>query len=361
MTLNELLRPRTEKELRARLFGLLSPNFDVTDFHPGGVARTLIEIDATVLADVEQMVQQLGVSGFLETAEGDWLDALAQSHYQLLRKPATFALGVLKVQAAPGFGPYTLAPGQVWVSSVEGLRFNNLEAATIVQSGTAELLVRAESPGAAYNVPNNTITVLHTPLPGLSVGNSTGWLLQAGADQERDTALRERCRLQWPALGSGATRDAYKFWAYTASSSVSKVRVLDQHPRGQGTVDVVLWGDGGIGASVVADVDAYIQARRPVTADVLVYSALERVVPVTAQLVVETAYLNSALREAAAGLARLQREIPIGGTLYKNAIVEELMLPRGVVNVVLTNPATDITMGNIDAITLLQQLTTQGV
>lgn len=66
----------------------------------------------------------------------------------------------------------------------------------------------------------------------------TGLFLKRGRRNRRPAC--ERYRLQW-AANNGCTKYAYKAWALSVPG-VSSVEILDQHPRGQGTVDVVVRG-----------------------------------------------------------------------------------------------------------------------
>jgi uncharacterized phage protein gp47/JayE len=362
-TLDELIRPRTRDELRQLILDELSRNgFPLTDFVPGSVGRHVaVETPALGLEDLWLTIAAIARGGFLSYAEGPWLDLIAEEFYAVQRKPAVFARGTVRLTAEPGMGPYTIAPGDLWVGTPDGRRFNNTTGGTLPQGGTLDLEVRAESPGAAWNVPDGAITVLHTPLPGVSVTNPPGWLLEAGVDEESDDALRTRCRARWAELGGGSTRAAYEYWALSAHPSVTKVRVLDNHPRGQGTVDVVVWGEGGIGPSVVSAVDTYIQARRPVTANVLVYAATPRTVAVTATIQVRAGYLAQAQGAVASELTALQRETPIGGTLYRSRLIEALFARPYAVNVALSAPAGDVPMAATEALVLSPTLTWQEV
>lgn len=326
----------------------LSANFAPTNYVPGDPLRTLLEIAGEGIADVERMVQALGLGGYLQTAGGEWLDALVESHYALGRQPSTFLRGAVRLTAAQDSGA-TAPPGLI-VGTASGLKYQTLAAVNIPAGGYTDVPVQAESPGAHYNVPAGTLTVLHTPLPGLSVTNLPGWIAEAGADTESDDALRRRASLRWAELGGGATRAAYEYWAYTAHPAVDRVTVLDEHPRGQGTVDVLIWGSGGIGDEVVTAVDNYIQPRRPLTADVLVYSATERLVPLTVDLYAPGADQAGIEAQVHAGLAGLQRETSIGGTLYAAQITEVAMLPAGMLDARLSTG--DIVLRPTEALTL---------
>jgi uncharacterized phage protein gp47/JayE len=361
-SLRDILTPKSrDAVLRELIDRLREQGFPITDWHPGGVARTILEVDAAALEDLYALVPAIAAGGYLVTAQGPWLDLLVESAYDLRRHPATFARGRVVLTAELGFGPYTLEPGDLWVGTPDGLRYYNTTGGVLPMGGTLGVEIQSESPGSRYNVPIGAISVLHTPLPGVSVTNPPDWLLEAARDEETDEELRRRARLRWASLGTGATRAAYEFWALNAHPAVTKVRVLDDHPRGQGTVDVVIWGEGGLGADVVSAVDAYIQERRPLTADVAVYSATPRTVNVEATVYVRAGYLSQAQAAVVEELAALQRATPIGGTLYRSAIIEALFARPHVVNVVLAQPTNDAPLGAVEALVLSPSLTWEEV
>lgn len=357
----ELVRPRTREQVIKRLLVLLSGgqaevdplNFPPTNYAPGDPLRTLMELQAEAVADVERQLNVLGRAAYLETAEGPFLTELVRSHYGLERQPAQFTRGLVRFYA-PATGGVQVPPGMI-VGTLSGLKYHSVQGAVIEPGGHADVEVRAESPGANYNAPVGTVTQLHTPLPGLSVTNPASWLIEAGADEESDASLRRRAQLRWAEMGGGATKAAYEYWALTAHPSVDRVRVLDEHPRGQGTADVVVWGTGGLGAGVVEAVNTYIQSRRPVTADIAVYSAAERVIDVPVQLyapgVADRATIEAQVLLA---LEELQRAMPIGGRLYQAQVIEAAMLPPGMMDVRVGMP--DLALDPTEAATLRPEL-----
>lgn len=363
MALADLLRPRSRPEVVARMLTALGrpdlSGLPVNDWHSGGVTRTLVEISAEAVADTERQVSALGAGGYMQTANGDWLDELLLSTYDLRRQDASFARGRLTFTCAAGSGPYTLPPG-LWVEALPAARFVTDESGVLSPGQSVTLSARAERPGSLYNLPTGTLTRLLTPLPGVSVTNAPGWLVEAGADREGDDAYRLRARLQWPALGGGMTRAAYEYAALTAHPAVQQALVLDEHPRGQGTVDVVLWGAGGIGPEVVTAVDTVLQARRPVTADVLVYAATEHAVPVAINLyapLLGPTERGDAEDQIITALAALQRDTAIGGRLYRSQITEAGSGPAGILDARVTLPAGDVTLGPLEGLTLTPTLT----
>ncbi|UZX16567.1 baseplate J/gp47 family protein [Thermus sp. PS18] len=360
--LSELSVARTRDEVMSLLLSALQgKGFPVTDWYPGGVARTLLEAIAMAIADeVSVMVPRVVRSGLLAYAEGEDLDLLAQNVYGVTRYPAQFAEGTVILTAAPDMGPYTVQAGSFWVGTPDGLRFVATENATVPKGGSVSIRVRAESPGSAWNVAAGAITVVHTPYPGLSVTNPSGWLITAGRDAETDEELRQRCRSLWPTVAYARPAEAYVAWAKEASPAVLKAAVLVQ-PRGQGTVDVVVWGDGSIGSADVAAVDAYLQERKDLVADLKVYAATPRTISITGTVYVRPGTLSTAQSQVNAALKSLERSIPIGGWVYDDAIIAAIRSSSDVVDVDLTAPVGDTQLAVTEAAVLSQNLTWVGV
>jgi uncharacterized phage protein gp47/JayE len=360
-TLAELLQPKSRQTILAELLDALrtaNPAFPVTSWDAMEPYRAILEIDSRALAELAQHIPLIAQSGYVELAEGEWLTLLARNQFDLERKPAVFNRGNVTLTAAAFAPPYTVLPGQLIFGTAltGGLRWSNLTGGVLNPGGTLTLEVQAESPGANYNVAAGAIKVLHTPLPGVSVSNVGNWVTVAGVNEESDAALRYRCKLRWAELSYGAVRDAYASWALGAHPSISKIRVRDDHPRGQGTVDVILWGEGGLGQEAVDAANAIIQQRRPVTADARVYAATPRNVQVQAIVQVRAGFRNTAQLQAEAELARLQRDTPIGGTLYQAAVYEALFVRPYVINVNLIAPLEDVRLLDAEALVIQRTL-----
>lgn len=92
-----------------------------------------------------------------------------------------------------------------------------------------------------------------------------------GSDEEDDEHLRERIRLAPSSFSCAGPRDAYKFWAKSASALVSDVSVLSPAP---GEVDVYVLKTGGQlpDVNLLNSVDAILSddAVRPLTDNVTV-------------------------------------------------------------------------------------------
>lgn len=367
MGLAELTRARTAPEVLARMLNILStkPEYaghPLTNYNVGDPQRTLLEIPAEGLAELERLVSAIAAGGYLQTAAGEWLDEYVSSQYGLTRQDAVIAQGYLTFSALPGSGTFQLGAGTAWASTPDGsVRFVTLADATVPEGGSIQVLAQAQEPGSISNVALNSLTVLNTPQPGLSVTNGADWLVLSGSDVESDAALRQRARLRWAERGGGATRGAYEFWALSSTPTIDQVRVLDEHPRGQGTVDVVVWGSGGLGNASVLLADAYIQARRPVTADVHVYRATENTAIVPLTLYAPGADRTRIEGQVLANLAAVQKLTPIGGILYTSALIEAAMEPAGMIDAKLPETYHDIELGPTEALTLLPMLTWRDV
>lgn len=352
-TLAELLKGKTAKEiLDSLLTRLQGKGLPVTDWNVGGVERTTLEVEAEVQKDVYDFAPLIAAGGNLDDAEGDWLTLYAKSQYGEDRKEAVFTVDTCRLTCAAGFGPVTVEVGQLWATDATGLLFNNSEGGTVADGGTLDLRFKAEQAGSKYNLARGAINKLVTPLPGVTIANINGGLVTTGADEEADSSLKNRCQLKWTSLG-GATKGAYAFWALSSHSSITKVKVLDSQPRGRGTVDVIIAGDGPLGADVVTAATDYIADKKPITDDTSTYAATEKAVAVQGSGKVRAGNKASAETAIAENLAQLTKDTAIGGTLYNAALIEQIMLPEGMLDAQLTAPAGPSTaLGSNEFLTL---------
>lgn len=367
-TFSELLRVRTEDELRAELYGALAAgSFPVTAWQPNNPARTLVEAMAAGLVDGEAMVAAIAAGATIETASGAWLTILARSHYAEERQPSVFAEGYVQLVCASGAGPYTITEGAFLVGiqaagDVDAVRFVAAETRTLNPGQTANLLVRAESPGDAWNVANGAITFAFTPLPGVTVSNPAyeggTWLTRVGLDEESDVSLRFRCRSKWATLSTyGWTEGAVGYFAqsstYTDGSPVGVRRVYVARGPGDGTYTVFVAGSQGtLSGGAVAAVQTYLDARKPIN-DLPTAAAATVLTVTVAGSVRFKAGFNTARNQIAVwdGIKAFVNALPIGndGLGVDPVAVDEAgvkaaiysAVPGGVADVDLTSPTAD--------------------
>jgi uncharacterized phage protein gp47/JayE len=322
---------------------LATPTFPITAWQPGGVGLTLVELEASALADLAALVARIGQGGFVDSAEGPWLDLVAANLYNLKRAPGLTAKGMVLLTDSGGAGPFQLAPGSMVAATASGLRFTSTSGGVLPKGGSLFLVVEAEAPGSAWNVADGTITTLVTSFPGATVNNpGPQWIVVAGRDQESDTSLRLRCKARWGELGAGATASAYDSWAKQASTEVVQTRVT-LSPTVPGQVDVLVAGLGGpVSAGALSAVQAFLAARVPLSVLVSVGNPLSKAFTIAATLYVRPEHLVGAAGRAQTEVEAYLRTVPIGGTVHVAALIEALMAPEGAVNVVMPSPAADV-------------------
>ena len=264
---------------------------------------------------------------FPDTAEAEHMARWA-SIWSIDRRGAQRAEGVIVcsgIEAAP-------IPEGSELQRRDGRRYLTT-AGAFIAGGQAQVPVRAVEPGTDGNGAAATELVFVSPLAGV---NATATVdaegLRNGVDGETDASLRARLldRLGQPPQG-GATRD-YRTWAL----EVPGITRAWPSPRelGAGTVTVRVVNDDDPAIvpdpDKLAEVQAHIEKRRPVTADVFVVAPL--LVPIN--YVIRVTPNTPQVREnVTAGLRDLiRREAEPGGTLLISQIREAVSLASGEVD-----------------------------
>jgi uncharacterized phage protein gp47/JayE len=253
--------------------------------------------------------------------------------------------------------PPTFAPAfQFTVQATETISGSSA-ALSIVATGGG---VDGFGGGAAGNLAAGTALQLYAGIAGVAPAGVVGTGgLSGGADAESDASLRARglARQAQPPQG-GAWYD-YVAWA----KSVPGVTRVWVYPllRGLGTVDVTFVMDGRTNnvplSGDVANVQAAIDAARPVTADVLVWAPSTAALAVTIASLTPgdtgtqanvTAQVEALARTVAPGGAIYGDGVSAmapGGYLYLSQIDAAIQAAGGIVHFDLTAPSMDIVYG----------------
>jgi uncharacterized phage protein gp47/JayE len=332
----------------------------ITNWNVGGVFRTLAALSMQGVSDLYALLwEKVLPNSYAATAQGSWLDLIAKDvdlerHWaQKARGFVTMARdeaagGAIVIEAGSIVKTQTTAQG-------EELRYFTTEEAILPEGQIGALVpVQAEFAGARYNVSEGAITVLVTHIYGIDgITNAAGWLADEGSDDETDDSLRERYFLRWNELSTGSTALAYKSWAMR-TPGVLDAAVHDLHPRGEGTVDVIITSyDGPPSDSLLAEVAAYIETKRPQCSDVLVKAPTPVPVDIAAALWLpgNAGDTEATIAEAQAAVRAMfvpdesRRQITaqkIGGPFYRARLSRWLMDIEHVFNVVITSPETDV-------------------
>jgi uncharacterized phage protein gp47/JayE len=284
-----------------------------------------------------------------DTAEADFLDRWC-GLVGLSRRVATQAAGNVTLSGSPT----VVVPSGTRITRADGTAYVTTASATIGGGGTAVVGVEAEAGGDAGNAPAATTLTLSEAIVGVSgvvVVASGG--LSGGAGAESDESLRARlvARLSTPPQG-GAASD-YVAWALSVPG-VTRVWVEPQG-RGPGTVDVYFVMDGRTDiiplSGDVAEVQAYIEPLRPVTASVLVIAPVADPLDITIEnLSVDTAEVRAAILVELAD--QLRRDAQPGGTIRRSRLIEAISRASGEVFHDMTIPASDVTAAAGEIFTL---------
>jgi uncharacterized phage protein gp47/JayE len=272
-----------------------------------------------------------------DTADTEYMERWA-SLFGLARLPASSATGTLRISGTAG----SVVTGGAEVQTAAGTRYTLVAGGTIGGGGTLDVLIDAATAGAAGNLSSGATLTLSAPPAGVTAAALLMTDLTGGADIEADAALLARLlrRIQNPPHG-GAAHD-YETWAREVPG-VAGAWVLPLR-RGIGSVDVAVMAAGGLpSAQLVADTQAYISARRPVTADCLVVAPTAVPVAVTAVLDISGTTLVTATAQITQALAEYVAALPPGGTVVRNRIAALIADTAGVVDFTLSAPAANVT------------------
>lgn len=241
--------PDAEEKMAELQAELSAAGFSITKWDNGGVFYWLTRICVQIHIELLKLARTMLNNMFLRHATGKWLEAKAADFSKYL-KPATKTRGIITITRSGYVGDLTITKGHMFKTppdmNGDELKYYAVEN-TIIKAGEqiGKVLVEAEKAGADYNVSENRITVSMIYLEGVSgITNSQDWIYSEGADEEEETSLRNRTLASWSELATNTTSAKLKA-AVEKIPGVMCAYIDDQHPRGQGTVDVIVVGTAG--------------------------------------------------------------------------------------------------------------------
>ncbi|QIW90021.1 MULTISPECIES: baseplate J/gp47 family protein [Pseudomonas fluorescens group] len=236
---------------------------------------------AAVASAIEGLYQKLAWlyrQIFPDTADEEEL-VHAAAIRGVLRKDPVAGTGTAALKGTQGV---TLLVGATLKHVVTGELFTAKTSATLGTSGTASVLVEAQTVGSALNDLTGALVLTSPPL-GMDANASFIGKTTGGEDQEKIESLLARYLdiIQSPPAG-GATYD-YRRWALEVEGVANALPIPRR--RGGGTVDVVITGTNGIpSAEVITACKAHIESQCSVIANVWVYAPTIRTVDSTAKI-----------------------------------------------------------------------------
>lgn len=253
--------------------------------------------------------------------------------------------GKPRLTSAPATGTHQFVglegaevPEGTTVKRSDGVQFTTTEPG-VIAAGVAEVPIEALLPGQLGNSAIGTELTLTSPVPNINATGVTVTALGGGADVETIERWRARIllRIRKPPQG-GADYD-YEGWALEVPG-VTRAWVYPGE-AGAGTVVVRFVRDDDEdlipSAGEVETVQAYIDARRPVTAATTVLAPIATPQAYTIHLDPDTPAIRAAVLAELAELYR--REAKPGGTMLISHQREAISISPGENDHVLTVPS----------------------
>lgn len=239
-----------ENEIESIKAELDQEGFVITNYNKGGIFYHLIRIFVTIYIQIKMLCREIISNSTVTNADEDWLEIKAPDFGKARKQPVK-AQGYITITRSDYASALQIAKGHMFKTSPIGLSGKELKyyavETTVIGAGIAsgKVLVEAEESGTDYNVAPDTITKSMIHLDGVeTVTNAEGWLHLEGSDIEGTEEFRKRIRESWSELAELTTEDKLKNVARNVSG-VMHVEVDAQHPRGQGTTDIIITGSEG--------------------------------------------------------------------------------------------------------------------
>lgn len=246
----------------------------------GSLLQIILAPGAYVFWEGLQALRAQVPISFVDETSGRFIDRNAAG-YGITRKPGTVASVTLTFTGSAG----TTIPAGTLCVTQDGLGFATDEALTLDEDGRGTVTATADAVGTAYNVPAGAIISMQQAVSGVtSLTNEDA--AAGGTDPETDAALFARLDAYKKTPPTSGNEQHYHQWALEVNGvgAASVIRCWD----GPGTVKVIIADMAlrPVEEELRAEVAAYIETQRPVTAEVTVESAAG--VPVTVSVTVET-------------------------------------------------------------------------
>lgn len=270
--------PELDELKEAKIQELNDAGFCITNFNSGGVFHTLMMIMLQIYREFIQFFRTVLNQMYVKHATGQWLE-LRASDYSKTRKPASKTYGVLMLKCTDSHTSLTIPKGTTFKTDkdINGdeLRFFSTEDVILLaEAEQIEVPVVAEKEGTAYNVSAGQIVNCTRHLEGIdTITNETDWITKEGTDLEDIESLRSRTLNSWSDLATGTTAAKYK----AAAEKVTGVLYVDVdqlHPRGQGSVDIIVTSTAGAASEeLITEVTEAVEEVKGAYDNLLVKSA----------------------------------------------------------------------------------------
>lgn len=322
----------------------------VTSWRAGDPTRSTYHVLAEEIEARDAVAASYAKSGFLDSAEGDWLTLLADQKFNVQREPATAAEGTIRLRNTEGGVFAWDANDLVFRSSTTGKTYHSTAAGSLsTVNQELDVPFAADEEGADSSLAVDELDEIVTAMPGVDVLSSTAAI---ATDEEDDPTLRARCRASTGALSPNGPADAYRFIAVTSSltGNGETTRCYVDDNTTTGDVYVYLAGPAGAvsGGAVTAVTNAIVSYATPLCITPHVTSAATVTQNVTVAVTLSSALgVTHAVAEAAlaSAIEDAMRAYPVGGVgglFYLDAIRGAVFSVYGQANTVLVSITTPV-------------------
>ena len=241
--------PDEEEEMLDIKDKLEERGFVINNFNKGGIFYIIIRIFFSIYRDILELARKIISNSFVRYADEDWLEVKA-ADFGKYRKAAVKAQGYITIYRNECENALPISIGHMFktlpdVNGVE-LKYYVVVPTVIPENeSVGKVLVEAEESGTKYNLKPNQITVSMIHLDGVEqINNEEDWLYLEGTDIEDIEDFRERVKESWSELAEQTTEDKLRNVAKKVEG-VLEVKIDSQHPRGQGTADIIITSVNG--------------------------------------------------------------------------------------------------------------------
>lgn len=353
-TLDEIFPiPELEELKDDTIAKLKAEGFVITNFNSGGIFYTLMMIVLWMRIEFITFMRAVLSNMFVKHATGIWLQLKAADFSKKL-KPALKTQGFVTVSRAAVGEAITIVKGHVFKTKkdINGdeLRFFVLSD-TVLQKDTLSVMVpvEAEIEGARYNVAVGQIARSLTNIDGIdTITNATGWITREGCDVEDEESLRERSLNAWADVATTPTAQKYKN-VCEAVSGVLFARVDDKHPRGQGTIDIIVTSPTGAATETLLSlVRAAAEEIKGPYDNLLVKSSTTAVTDVSVTVTVESGVNTEGLADIVKAVVlstmQISKDRALNELIHADLIYAIKRDIPTVKNVKVTAPAADLVL-----------------
>lgn len=289
-------------------------------------------------------IQSAATAQLAEFATGPALDQLV-SLLAVSRLPASSATVIIRYTLAAGH-PGVVIPAGQRVGTSDGLAAFATSVEAVAPTGAATIDVQAfalTSGASANGYQPSTVNVILDPQPFV-VSATNPAATNGGADAESDEALRARARNAPASFSVAGPRNAYKFFAQSASPAIIDVAVQQITP---GTVGVwPLVADGATSGAVLDLVRAALDPDTVIPETDTVVVAAPTLVPYDLEVdieLLEGANAGEATQQITANLAAYgaAKRARLGQDIVLAQVVAACMV-AGVYSAAVVDPAATI-------------------